>query len=198
MKKAAGSGYSTATDLADWLVRTLGLPFREAHHVTGRAVALAEEKKVGLEKLSLDDLQSIHPGITAGHLLGAVGAEFGEEPHELRRHRAVGSEEADPLLEKAAGKSLTAGVQCRQNSARSGGGQKFRTDGSMTASRILVTLTLLAALAAVTACGRKAGLDTPYEAAVQARKDAEKAKQPVPPEPEKPVEDKQFILDPLL
>ncbi|WP_274627656.1 argininosuccinate lyase [Arvimicrobium flavum] len=64
MKKAAGSGYSTATDLADWLVRTLGLPFREAHHVTGRAVALAEQKKVGLEKLSLDDLKSIHDGIT--------------------------------------------------------------------------------------------------------------------------------------
>jgi argininosuccinate lyase len=64
MKKAAGSGYSTATDLADWLVRTLGLPFREAHHATGRAVALAEAKKLGLEKLSLKDLQSIHPGIT--------------------------------------------------------------------------------------------------------------------------------------
>src|SRR5690606_16020335 len=48
MKKAAGSGYSTATDLADWLVRELGLPFREAHHVTGRAVALAESKKVDL------------------------------------------------------------------------------------------------------------------------------------------------------
>ncbi|KQZ14777.1 argininosuccinate lyase [Mesorhizobium sp. Root554] len=64
MKKAAGSGYSTATDLADWLVRTLNMPFREAHHVTGRAVALAEEKKVGLEKLSLDDLRSIHHGIT--------------------------------------------------------------------------------------------------------------------------------------
>lgn len=68
----------------------------------------------------------------------------------------------------------------------------------MTGSRILVTLTVLAALTAVTACGRKAGLDTPYEAAVQARKDAERAKQPVPPEPEKPVEDKKFILDPLL
>ena len=68
----------------------------------------------------------------------------------------------------------------------------------MTGSRILVTLTLLAALATVAACGRKAGLDTPYEAAVQARKDAERAKQPVPPEPEKPVEDKKFILDPLL
>ena len=65
MKNAAGSGYSTATDLADWLVRTLDLPFREAHHVTGRAVALAEQKKVGLEKLALEDLQAIHPGITA-------------------------------------------------------------------------------------------------------------------------------------
>ncbi|WP_378948283.1 argininosuccinate lyase [Mesorhizobium sp. ANAO-SY3R2] len=65
MKKAAGSGYSTATDLADWLVRELGLPFREAHHVTGRAVALAESKKLGLEKLALEDLQTIHPGITS-------------------------------------------------------------------------------------------------------------------------------------
>ena len=64
MKKAAGSGYSTATDLADWLVRELGLPFREAHHVTGRAVALAEEKKSELGKLTLDDLKGIHPGIT--------------------------------------------------------------------------------------------------------------------------------------
>jgi argininosuccinate lyase len=64
MKRAAGAGFSTATDLADWLVRMLGLPFREAHHVTGRAVALAEAKKVGLEKLPLPDLQAIHPGIT--------------------------------------------------------------------------------------------------------------------------------------
>jgi argininosuccinate lyase len=64
MRKAAGSGYSTATDLADWLVRVPGIPFREAHHVTGRAVALAEQKRVGLEKLSLDDLGSIHDGIT--------------------------------------------------------------------------------------------------------------------------------------
>ncbi len=68
----------------------------------------------------------------------------------------------------------------------------------MTGSKILMTLTLLAAMAAVTACGRKGGLDTPYEAAVQARKDAERAKQPVPPEPTKPVEDKKFILDPLI
>lgn len=64
MKKAAGSGYSTATDLADWLVRELGMPFREAHHVTGRAVALAESKKIDLSKLTLEDMQSIHPDIT--------------------------------------------------------------------------------------------------------------------------------------
>jgi len=64
MKAAAGAGYSTATDLADWLVREAGLPFREAHHVTGRAVALAEEKKCGLEKLSLAALQALHPSIT--------------------------------------------------------------------------------------------------------------------------------------
>jgi argininosuccinate lyase len=65
MKQAAGAGYSTATDLADWLVRHAGLPFREAHHVTGRAVAMAEAGKIGLEKLSLEQLKSLHPAITA-------------------------------------------------------------------------------------------------------------------------------------
>jgi argininosuccinate lyase len=50
MRKAAGAGYSTATDLADWLVRVLGLPFREAHEVTGRIVAAAESKGVALRK----------------------------------------------------------------------------------------------------------------------------------------------------
>jgi argininosuccinate lyase len=64
LERAAGAGFSTATDLADWLVRVLGLPFREAHHVTGRAVALAESRRVALEKLSLDDLRAINPGIT--------------------------------------------------------------------------------------------------------------------------------------
>ncbi|MFZ2099749.1 MAG: argininosuccinate lyase, partial [Oricola sp.] len=64
MKAAAGSGYSTATDLADWLVREAGLPFREAHHATGRAVALAEAKGCELAELSLDDLKNINPAIT--------------------------------------------------------------------------------------------------------------------------------------
>ncbi|MEN9754307.1 MAG: argininosuccinate lyase [Pseudomonadota bacterium] len=65
MKKAAGSGYATATDLADWLVRSLKMPFRNAHHVTGKIVGLAADKKIGLEKLTLAEMQSVEPKITA-------------------------------------------------------------------------------------------------------------------------------------
>ncbi|MCB1544867.1 MAG: argininosuccinate lyase [Methylobacteriaceae bacterium] len=61
MRAAASSGYSTATDIADWLVRRLGMPFRQAHHVTGRVVALASARSVGLEQLTLDDLRTIEP-----------------------------------------------------------------------------------------------------------------------------------------
>src|SRR3978361_1271265 len=59
MKAAAGMGYATATDLADWLVRTLKMPFREAHHVTGRIVATAAQAGVSLEQLPLDKMQAI-------------------------------------------------------------------------------------------------------------------------------------------
>jgi argininosuccinate lyase len=59
MRAAAGRGYSTATDLADWLVRALGLPFREAHHVTGRIVKLAEEKGIALHELPLAAMQEV-------------------------------------------------------------------------------------------------------------------------------------------
>jgi argininosuccinate lyase len=62
---AAGSGFSTATDLADWLVRTLRMPFREAHHVTGRIVALAEARGCDLPQVPLAEMQAVHPGITA-------------------------------------------------------------------------------------------------------------------------------------
>ncbi len=64
MKALAGSGFSTATDLADWLVRVLKMPFRDAHHVTGRIVALAEQKGVDLPELTLADMQSVEPRIT--------------------------------------------------------------------------------------------------------------------------------------
>ena len=71
---AAGSGFSTATDLADWLVRVLGLPFREAHHITGSLVALAETKGCDLPDLSLDDMQSAHAAITSD-VFGVLGVE---------------------------------------------------------------------------------------------------------------------------
>jgi argininosuccinate lyase len=59
MRAAAAAGYSTATDLADWLVRTQGLPFRDAHHVTGRVVAAAEAKGVRLDQLDIVDMQAV-------------------------------------------------------------------------------------------------------------------------------------------
>jgi argininosuccinate lyase len=64
MRAAAAKGFSTATDLADWLVRELGLPFREAHHVTGTLVAAAEERGCDLAELSLAEMLSVHAGIT--------------------------------------------------------------------------------------------------------------------------------------
>ena len=64
MRQFAGSGYATATDLADWLVRVLKLPFRNAHHATGRLVALAEAKNIDLADLSLQEMQGVELGIT--------------------------------------------------------------------------------------------------------------------------------------
>ncbi len=66
MRRAAEAGFPTATDLADWLVRTLNLPFREAHHVAGRLVRLAEQHGTGLAGLSLEQMQSVEPRITEG------------------------------------------------------------------------------------------------------------------------------------
>jgi len=71
---AAGSGFSTATDLADWLVRVLGLPFRDAHHITGALVALAEAQGVDLPDLTLEQMQSAHAGITAD-VFSVLGVE---------------------------------------------------------------------------------------------------------------------------
>ncbi|MEM9428430.1 MAG: argininosuccinate lyase [Pseudomonadota bacterium] len=65
LRAAAGAGYATATDLADWLVRRLGLPFREAHHVTGQIVSRAEAAGVELSALDLSDMQAMHAGITS-------------------------------------------------------------------------------------------------------------------------------------
>jgi len=65
LEAAAASGFSTATDLADWLVRELNLPFRDAHHVTGTLVAMAEARGCDLPDLGLADMQTVHDGIRA-------------------------------------------------------------------------------------------------------------------------------------
>ena len=74
MRAAAGSGYSTATDLADWLVRRLGMPFRDAHHVTGRIVAEAEQRSVDLADLPLEAMTAIEPRIT-DEVFGVLSVE---------------------------------------------------------------------------------------------------------------------------
>ncbi|MGL4810209.1 MAG: argininosuccinate lyase [Beijerinckiaceae bacterium] len=74
MKKAAGLGYATATDLADWLVRTLKMPFRDAHHVTGKLVGIASAKGIGLEELTLAEMQSAEPRITK-EVFAVLGVE---------------------------------------------------------------------------------------------------------------------------
>ena len=72
LEAAAGTGFSTATDLADWLVRVLNMPFREAHHVTGTLVAMAESMGCDLPDLTLDDMQSVHGAIT-GDIFDVLG-----------------------------------------------------------------------------------------------------------------------------
>ena len=64
MRASASAGYAIATDLADWLVRVLGMPFRQAHHVTGRIVAIASARDTELQDLSLEEMQGVEPGIT--------------------------------------------------------------------------------------------------------------------------------------
>jgi len=74
MREFAGKSFATATDLADWLVRVLRLPFRDAHHITGRIVAEAERQNLTLEKLPLADMQAIEPKIT-GDVFSVLSVE---------------------------------------------------------------------------------------------------------------------------
>jgi len=74
LRAAAASGFSTATDLADWLVRVLDMPFRDAHHVTGSLVALAEGAGVDLPELTLEQMQSVEPRITEA-VFGVLGVD---------------------------------------------------------------------------------------------------------------------------
>ncbi|MBW0002738.1 MAG: argininosuccinate lyase [Hyphomicrobiales bacterium] len=89
MKRAAGAGHATATDLADWLVRKLGLPFREAHHITGRIVSLADKKGVSLDALPLAEMRSVEPRISAD-LFSVLSVERSVESRKSRGGTAPG------------------------------------------------------------------------------------------------------------
>ena len=91
LAQAAASGFSTATDLADWLVRELGLPFREAHHVTGTLVAMAEARGCDLPDLTLADMQSVHAGIRAD-VFDVLGVE-----NSVRSRRSYGGTAPDQV-----------------------------------------------------------------------------------------------------
>ncbi|MGD9665529.1 MAG: argininosuccinate lyase [Novosphingobium sp.] len=96
MRQAAELGYATATDLADWLVREANIPFREAHHITGAAVKLAESKGVALDALALDELQAIDPRIGEGVFaalsvdasVASRASHGGTAPDEVRKRVA--------------------------------------------------------------------------------------------------------------
>ena len=113
MRAAAGSGFSTATDLADWLVREANLPFRDAHHVTGRAVALAEQEGKQLDELSLEQLQSVHPDINdAVYSVLSVDASVSSQ-NQLWRNGAGQCCCAGKILERAVKQGLTFRCYCR-------------------------------------------------------------------------------------
>jgi argininosuccinate lyase len=97
MREAAGAGFATATDLADWLVRTLKMPFREAHHVVGRLVKLAEGKGVDLARLSLAEMRAVEPRLTEAvfavltidYSVASRTSFGGTAPAEVRRQIAA-------------------------------------------------------------------------------------------------------------
>ncbi len=100
LNAAASSGFSTSTDLADWLVREAGLPFRKAHHVTGRLVAMAEAENKDLQDLTLEQMTSVHDAITeevrdvlgAGNSVRSRTSYGGTAPERVREQVALWQE----------------------------------------------------------------------------------------------------------
>jgi argininosuccinate lyase len=99
MQEAAGAGYSTATDLADWLVRTLKVPFRDAHRITGRIVAKAAAAGVALDKLPLETMQAVEPKIT-GKITKAVFAVL-SVGNSVKSRKALGGTAPDNVRREA-------------------------------------------------------------------------------------------------
>ena len=96
MAAAAGAGFSTATDIADWLVRVADVPFREAHHITGRLVALAESRGIGLEGLTIEDFKAVDERIDS-RIHKVLGPE-----NSVRSRTSYGGTAPDNVREQAA------------------------------------------------------------------------------------------------
>ena len=179
MRKAADEGYSTATDLADWLVRTLKMPFRDAHHVTGRIVAKAASDGVALHELPLHAMQAIEPRITkdvfevlsVDNSVKSRVSYGGTAPEE----RAPGGQ---PMAQGAGPRRLTDGfgnpqfrhalasVACYGARTSGGVGLIEFSDQQLGPSRGRGRARRRARLSA---CGRKGGLDPPPYASAQQR-----------------------------
>jgi argininosuccinate lyase len=115
MRAAAGAGYATATDVADWLVRMANVPFREAHHITGRLVARAEEKGCGLEGLTIEDFKAIDPRIDS-----RIHKVLGVENSVRSRTSYGGTAPSNVLMQVARWKELLTGekIEARKPSSR--------------------------------------------------------------------------------
>ena len=105
MRAAAELGYATATDLADWLVRQAGIPFREAHHITGAAVKLAESRGVALDQLPLADLQAIDARVDAG-VFGALSVEA-----SVAARASYGGTAPDEVMKRVAEARIALGME---------------------------------------------------------------------------------------
>ena len=207
MAAAAGSGFSTATDLADWLVRELDLPFREAHHVTGRIVAAAEASGVAARQAA-----------AGGHAGGRARAsprtcfrvlsvrQFGGEPDQLWGNCATERPQNGASLDKAVGKGPRPGLErigidrprSDRLSRRPYGVATYEqgSTGLMTRSRLQLGVVLgLIALGtfSLSGCGVRGSLEPPPKASPHDRRGRSPARRPDPPKPHEP-----SILDPLI
>jgi len=116
MHAAASSGFSTATDVADWLVRVANVPFREAHHITGRVVALAEQRGIGLEGLTIEDFKSIDERIDS-RIHKVLGVE-----NSVKSRTSYGGTAPDNVRAQVARwKEALTGEKVEPNKRKSGG-----------------------------------------------------------------------------
>ncbi len=122
LREAAGRGFATATDLADWLVRVAGLPFRQAHHATGQIVKRAEEMGCTLAELPLADLQAVEPAITAAvydvldvdRSVASRTSVGGTAPERVRAAIAGGAQEVPGMIRAAREQALCSALRVAQ------------------------------------------------------------------------------------